>query len=125
MIDIHYIQDPNLISARFHAIEIEEVETLCFELKALVEFLGGVAASRKMWLPLVEKLEDRLITVLVHVWPAPKDPVVMMLLEEASCAMDQAKQIKNRKSQGSSAKDGDEESGTGGILLCTAQSTNR
>lgn len=124
MIDIHYIQDANLISARFHAIEIEEVETLCFELKALVESLGGAAASSKMWLPLVEALEDRLIAVLVHVWPAPTDPVVMMLLEEASCAMDRARQVTNRKSQRLSAKDGDQ-AGTGGILLCTAQSMNR
>ena len=125
MIDIHYIQDANLISARFHAIEIEEVETLCLELKALVQSLGGVAASSKMWLPLLEELEDRLIAVLVHVWPVPKDPVVMTLLAEASYAIDHARQIDNRKSHGSSAKNGDEESGTGGILLYTGQSTNR
>lgn len=102
MFDLQYIQDENLISARFHAIEIEEVETICFELKALVESLGDVALS-KTWLSMVEKLEDRLIAVLVHVWPAPKDPVVIMLIREASCAMNHAKQIRNRQSRGLSA----------------------
>lgn len=94
MIDLHYIQDANLISARSHAIAFEEVEHLCAELKALVDSLVGAAASGRIWLPLVEKLEDHLTTVLVHVWPLPKDPVVMMLLEQASDTMAQARRFK-------------------------------
>jgi hypothetical protein len=94
MIDLHYIKDANLISARSHAIEFEKVEHLCAELKALVEALVGAAAASSIWLPLMEKLEDHLTTFLIHVWPLPKDPVVMLLLEQASDAMAQARHFK-------------------------------
>ncbi|WP_332848237.1 hypothetical protein [Massilia sp. S19_KUP03_FR1] len=92
MVDIHYIQNENLISARFKGIKIEEVEKWCAELRELVGSLSGESTLSKLYLPLIEKLEDRIIAVLIHVWPVPKDPVVMMLLEVASGAIHQARQ---------------------------------
>lgn len=95
MIDIHHIQDANLISARFYAIDLE-VETLCGELLALLEalLLAADATLARLWIAAVDTLEDRLTTLLVHVWPSPMDPVVVGLRAEASMMLERARQAR-------------------------------
>jgi len=97
MIDIHYIQDANLISARFHAIDLD-VEALCGELAALLNAPAekADAALQKVWMAKAEKLEDRLTEVLIHVWPNPMDPVVLSLRALAANVVDRAGQAKAR-----------------------------
>lgn len=95
MIDIHHIQDANLISARFHAIDLE-VETLCGELRALLDALldSADAALTRLWLAAVDTIEERLTTLVVHVWPSPKDPVVVRLRAEACRMVDRARYVR-------------------------------
>lgn len=95
MIDIHHIQDANLISARFHAIDLE-VEALCGELMALLDALldSADAALTRLWMAAVDVIEDRLTTLVIHVWPSPKDPVVVGLRAAASSMVDRARLVK-------------------------------
>lgn len=95
MIDIHHIQDVNLISARFHAIDLE-VEALCGELMALLDALldSADAALTRLWMAAVDVIEDRLTTLVIHVWPSPKDPVVVGLRAAASSMVDRARLVK-------------------------------
>ena len=95
MTDLYYIQDANLISARVNAIDLE-VDQLCGELMTMLRSMCEKAdlAWNKMWLAEVAKLEERLMSVLIHVWPSPKDPVVIELRAEASSVIDQASRLK-------------------------------
>lgn len=95
MTDLYYIQDANLISARINAIDLD-VDQLCSELMAMLRSMceKADAALNRMWLAEVEKLEERLMSVLIHVWPSPKDPVVVELRAEASSVIDQSSRLK-------------------------------
>lgn len=95
MTDTCYIQDENLISARFHGIELE-VERLGGELVALLSNLveQADAALSQLWIAGVEELEGLLTRLLVHVWPSPADPVVVSLRAEAAQVVERAWQAK-------------------------------
>ena len=97
MTDLYYIQDDNLISARINAIDLE-VDQRCGELMAMLRAMRGKAdaAWNRMWLAEVEKLEECLMSVLIHVWPSPTDPVVIELRAAASSVIDQASRLKTR-----------------------------
>jgi hypothetical protein len=97
MTDLYYIQDENLISARINAIDLE-VEQACGELMAMLRTMceRADAAWNRMWLAEVERLEERLMSVLIHVWPSSRDPVVVELRAAASSVIDQASQLKAR-----------------------------
>jgi hypothetical protein len=79
VIDLHYIHDLNLISARFHALDLD-VETQC---EQLLPLLDRAAVTD----PLLQR-----IRIVTHVWPRPDDPVVLELRALAAATVDQVRE---------------------------------
>jgi hypothetical protein len=64
---LHLISDRNLISARYHGIELD-IEDAC----AVLDLGAQTSAFRE---------------ILLHSWPEPQDPVVVALLASARRAL--------------------------------------
>jgi hypothetical protein len=71
MIDLHYIDDLNLISARLHDLDLD-VERLGADLERIVGDGEGARGARL-------SIERALAKLVVHDWPRPYDPVVRQL----------------------------------------------
>jgi hypothetical protein len=75
MIDLNYLHDLNLISARLYHVDLD-VEQRRVELECL---LGGGDGGRVALLA----IESALARIIVHDWPLPDDPVVRELRAQA------------------------------------------
>lgn len=90
MIDIHYIHDLNLISARFHAVDLD-VEQRCAELLPLLDASDTDPLLARIKMAQVRRIESQLAQVLIHVWPRPDDPVVHKLRAAAAVMVDRVR----------------------------------
>lgn len=82
MIPLELISDANLISARQHGVELN-VEAIC---AVLDEAIHAAVSDRQNCSASAAQLPDyeRLLRdVIVHAWPAPSDPVVIALRDQA------------------------------------------
>jgi hypothetical protein len=76
MIDLYYIHDLNLISARLHGVDLD-VEQRGAELERLLP--GGEGARAALL-----SIENGLARLILHDWPQPHDPVVCQLRAAAA-----------------------------------------
>lgn len=93
MIDLQYIHDLNLISARFHALDLD-VETQCKELLPLLE--PEDAADRllqRIRMAKMRRIEHELARIVTHVWPCPEDPVVVGMRTLAAAMVDRVRSL--------------------------------
>jgi hypothetical protein len=93
VIDLQYIHDLNLISARFHALDLD-VETRCEELLPLLEpaderdrLLQRIRVAKR------RRIEQELARIVIHVWPRPDDPVVVRLRALAAAMVDRVRSL--------------------------------
>jgi hypothetical protein len=75
MIDLHYLHDLNLISARLYDVELD-VERLGADLERLAATGEGGRVA-------LLAIENALAKIVIHDWPLPDDPVVRQLREAA------------------------------------------
>jgi hypothetical protein len=75
MIDLYYLHDLNLISARLYDVELD-VERLGADLD---RFAADGEGGRDALLA----IENALAKIVIHDWPLPDDPVVRQLREAA------------------------------------------
>jgi hypothetical protein len=75
---LHLLDEANLISARRGGIELD-LESLWRTVVAATEAAPAPGASRER----LRALDDRLLDVLTHAWPVPRDPVVIALRYQA------------------------------------------
>jgi hypothetical protein len=75
---LHLIDEANLISARRYGIELDLESLWGTSLPGPDAVLDpGVLTAR------MRALDEQLLGVLVHAWPAPRDPVVIALRSQA------------------------------------------
>lgn len=93
MIDLHYIHDLNLISARFHALDLD-VEAQCDELLPLLD--PGGATDRllqRIRMAKMRRIEHELARIVTHVWPCPEDPVVVGMRTLAAAMVERVRSL--------------------------------
>lgn len=92
MIDLHYIHDLNLISARFHTLNLD-VETQCEELRPLLEPEDATdRLLQRIRMAKMRRIEQELARIVTHVWPRPEDPVVLGLRALAADMLERVRQ---------------------------------
>jgi hypothetical protein len=75
MIDLNYLHDLNLISARLYNLDLD-LEQRRVELERLLG--GGEGGGIAL-----QAIESALAKIIVHDWPQPDDPVVRQLRAQA------------------------------------------
>ena len=87
-IQLHLIEEANLISARRHGIDLDLPGVWARSLKseAAASWLPAEQARHEL-ADRVSLLRNRLRAVIVHAWPLPQDAVVVALRQEASGMM--------------------------------------
>jgi hypothetical protein len=85
MIDLHYIHDLNLISARLHGVDLD-IEQRGAELERLLPRGDGARAA-------LLSIENALARLILHDWPLPHDPVVCQLRTAAVLQVERMRRL--------------------------------